>query len=200
VAGADGAGGGAGVIADANLTIEQLEAEAREAMDRRYAFYRMLHATDRILWRLEELNRDGVVVLPSALGAAIRPALAELPESCLEPLAGGTVQAALDSVFDVQEALFRLYQRGRVIYKDCEDDSPAPAELDERILSAVARKPGSTHTELVRRYPDSVRRDVQRRLPELVAAGALRAITSPPKRPGPVSTRYWVVEGGMSTR
>jgi len=27
---------------------------------RRYAFQRMLEATDRVLWELEEMNRDGV--------------------------------------------------------------------------------------------------------------------------------------------
>src|SRR6266700_2058464 len=42
---------------------QQLKALRRENL-RRYAFQRMLQATDRVLWRLEEMNRDGVKHLP----------------------------------------------------------------------------------------------------------------------------------------
>lgn len=100
-------------IAAAGVAIEELADEIRRENDRRYAFYRMLHATDRVLWRLEELNRDGITKLPADLAARIRPALAELPESCLEALVGGSVQQVLDSVFEVQERLFRWRQPGR---------------------------------------------------------------------------------------
>ena len=95
------------MIADACLSIEELEEEIRAENDRKYAFYRMLHATDRVLWRLEELNRDGVKELPAGLGARIREALAELPTACLEPLVDGSVQETLDGIFDAQERLFR---------------------------------------------------------------------------------------------
>jgi len=41
--------------------IEQQETALRRQNRRRYAFQRMLEATDRVLWRLEEMNRDGVI-------------------------------------------------------------------------------------------------------------------------------------------
>lgn len=92
-----------------NTNIEELEAETRRDNDRRYAFQRMLQATDKVLWRLEEMNRDGVKVLPKDVRSDIRVALDELPQPC-QDLYQDTekVQDALDSVFDIQERLFKL--------------------------------------------------------------------------------------------
>jgi len=59
--------------------IEQQETALRRQMRRRYAFQRMLEATDRVLWRLEEMNRDGVKSVPAlvraerAAGHAVMP-------------------------------------------------------------------------------------------------------------------------------
>jgi hypothetical protein len=96
------------MIDETNLAIEELEEEIRRENDRRYAFYRMLNATDRVLWRLEELNRDGVKVIPGDMRSRMRESLTELPASCLEIFRDSDhVQEVLDSVFEVQERLFR---------------------------------------------------------------------------------------------
>lgn len=96
------------MIDETNLAIGKLEDRIRRENERRYAFYRMLHATDRVLWRLEELNRDGIKTIPPELRAAIRDQLAELPRPCKEVLRDSdVVQEVLDSIFEVQECLFR---------------------------------------------------------------------------------------------
>ncbi len=92
-----------------NTSIEELEAEIRRDNDRRYAFQRLLRATDRALWRLEELNRDGVKALSDDQRTDIRETLDELPAPCKELFQDSSqVQEVLDSVFDIQERLFRL--------------------------------------------------------------------------------------------
>ena len=96
------------MIDETNLAIEELEEEIRRENDRRYAFYRMLNATDRVLWRLEELNRDGIKMIPGGMRVRMRGSLTELPSSCLEVFRDSDhVQEVLDSVFEVQERLFR---------------------------------------------------------------------------------------------
>jgi hypothetical protein len=96
------------MIDETNLAIEELEEEIRRENDRRYAFYRMLNATDRVLWRLEELNRDGIKAIPGEMRLRMRESLTELPSSCLEIFRDSDhVQEVLDSVFEVQERLFR---------------------------------------------------------------------------------------------
>src|SRR2546429_210085 len=71
------------MIDETNLAIEELEEEIRRENDRRYAFYRMLNATDRVLWRLEELNRDGVQGIPRGMRKRRREPLTELAPACL---------------------------------------------------------------------------------------------------------------------
>jgi uncharacterized Zn finger protein len=96
------------MIDHTNLRIEEMEAEIKRENDRRNAFYRMLRATDRVLWRLEEMNRDGLKQIPDQARAEIRDELKEVPGHCREPFHDtSVVQETLDSVFDVQEALFR---------------------------------------------------------------------------------------------
>ena len=96
------------MIDETNLTIEQLKDEIRRENSRRYAFQRMLRATDRVLWQLEELNRDGVKTLQPGQRSEIREVLNELPQECLDIYRDTErVQEVLDSVFDVQECLFR---------------------------------------------------------------------------------------------
>ena len=91
-----------------NLAIGELEEQIRRDNDRRYAFYRMLHATDRVLWRLEEMNRDGTKTIPDDMRERIREALAELPVQCVEVFRDSLhVQETLDSLFEVQDRLFR---------------------------------------------------------------------------------------------
>lgn len=87
--------------------VRQLTALRRENR-RRYAFQRMLAATDRVLWRLEEMNRDGVKIVPKPVRAQIRELAGSIPIDMGEPLRDtGQVQESLDSVFEVQERLFR---------------------------------------------------------------------------------------------
>jgi hypothetical protein len=68
----------------------------------------MLQATDRVLWRLEEMNRDGVKTVPARVRAEIRGLGGTMPNHVREPLRDtGHVQDTLDSLFEVQERLFR---------------------------------------------------------------------------------------------
>ena len=100
-------------LAATAAAIEDREEALRRQADRRYAFQRMLAATDRVLWRLEELNRAGVKLLPPGMQRQIREALTELPSACLAMLSDDErVQKVLDSVFEVQEELLALYVPG----------------------------------------------------------------------------------------
>src|SRR5438093_13207339 len=104
----------------------QLRALRRENR-RRYAFQRMLEATDRVLWRLEELNRDGVSRVPKRVRTEVREVVGAMPDQLSEPLRDtGQVQDTLDSLFEVQERLFRWR------YPDWHDFDP---EADEYAAS-----------------------------------------------------------------
>ncbi|HVH65658.1 MAG TPA: hypothetical protein VM674_06435 [Candidatus Acidoferrum sp.] len=88
--------------------IDRAGRAARRSKRRRYAFLRMLQATDRVLWRLEEMNRDGVKTVPAPVRAQLRDVVGAMPDHVREPLSdSGKVQDTLDSVFEVQERLFR---------------------------------------------------------------------------------------------
>ncbi len=103
------------MIDETNLAIGELEDRIRRDNDRRYAFYRMLHTTDRVLWRLEEMNRDGVKTIPDDLRAAIREQLSELPRPCIDVFRDNEgVQDVLDSIFEIQERLFKWKDPGRL--------------------------------------------------------------------------------------
>ena len=105
--------------------IEQQQTATRRANRRRYAFLRMLKATDRVLWRLEEMNRDGVKVVPRRVRVEIRDLVDAMPVQVREPLRdSGAVQDTLDSVFEVQERLFRWR------YPDWHDFDPDEGRLD----------------------------------------------------------------------
>src|SRR5437588_1546683 len=96
------------MIDNTSSRIEQQQSALRREHRRRYAFQRMLEATDRVLWRLEEMNRDGVKTVPKPVRAEIRHLSTIIPLELGEPLRdAGQVQDSLDSVFEVQERLFR---------------------------------------------------------------------------------------------
>ena len=100
--------------------IEQQETALRRQNRRRYAFQRMLQATDRVLWQLEEMNRDGVKTVPAPLREELRGVVGLMPGHIREPLRDdGPVQDALDSLFEVQERLFRWRFPG---WEDSEPD------------------------------------------------------------------------------
>jgi len=102
---------------------QQLKALRRENL-RRYAFQRMLQATDRVLWRLEEMNRDGVKTLPRPFRVELREVVGGLPSHVSEPFRDrGQVQDTLDSLFEVQERLFRWR------YPDWKDFDPDEDEF-----------------------------------------------------------------------
>ena len=104
--------------------LRQLTALRRENR-RRYAFQRMLEATDRVLWRLEEMNRDGVKTMPKRERVHIRELGESMPPRIGEALRDtGQVQDTLDSLFDVQERLFRWR------YPDWHDFDPEADGLD----------------------------------------------------------------------
>ncbi len=96
------------MIDETNVAIDELEETIKRDNDRRYGFYRMLNATDKVLWGLEEMNRDGVKTVPRKLRSAIKQQMAELPPGCKNMYRDSEqVQEILDSVFEVQESLFR---------------------------------------------------------------------------------------------
>ncbi|HET9782420.1 MAG TPA: hypothetical protein VFR33_11655 [Candidatus Dormibacteraeota bacterium] len=88
--------------------IEERETAVRRANRRRYAFHRMLQATDRLLWRLEEMNRDGIKVVPKRVRTEVRDVVETMPPAVRDRLRDSpNVQDMLDSLFEVQEQLFR---------------------------------------------------------------------------------------------
>lgn len=96
------------MIDQTSSRIEKQETALRRQNRRRYAFQRMLEATDRVLWRLEEMNRDGVKTVPAPVRAELREVVEGMPNHIREPLRdGGQVQDTLDSLFEIQERLFR---------------------------------------------------------------------------------------------
>ena len=96
------------MIDQTNLRIGQATAELRRRKAREQKFDRLLRLTDVVLWQLEEMNRDGVAHVPDRRQAAIADRLAEMPESLRRMyVADGSVQGALDSLFEMQQALFK---------------------------------------------------------------------------------------------
>ncbi|MFZ0218308.1 MAG: hypothetical protein WAM30_20415 [Candidatus Dormiibacterota bacterium] len=91
-----------------SVTIEDMRAGIARDNARRYAFYTMLRTTDRILWRLEEMNRDGLRCLSSAQRRHIKQTLSGLPSDVGRAYRDSDqVQVVLDSIFDMQERLFK---------------------------------------------------------------------------------------------
>src|SRR2546421_6358793 len=113
------------MIDNTSSRIEQQVSALRRANRRRYAFQRMLQATDRVLWRLEEMNRDGVKTVPRRVRAELRAVAGAMPDHVREALRdSGHVQDTLDSVFEVQERLFRWR------FPDWHDFDPEGEEYD----------------------------------------------------------------------
>lgn len=152
-------------LQDATDTIEELEEEIRAENERRRAFYRMLSATDRVLWRLEELNRDGVKTLPANARIRMRATLDGLPSACLEVFRDSeVVQEVLDSVFDVQERLFRW----RVRIEDCSFRMLMPAEIGRGMAFHDEYVVLGNQRERVQQYGQAVTPPVARWLLERV--------------------------------
>ena len=96
------------MIDQTNVRIGEATAELRRRRAREQKFDRLLRLTDVVLWQLEEMNRDGVSSVPDTRQAAIVDKLAEMPESLRRLYcADGSVQCALDSLFEMQQALFK---------------------------------------------------------------------------------------------
>ena len=71
-------------------------------------FERLVALTDTVLWQLEEMNRDGIAVVPDRSRQVIATKIADLPNWLRGMYCGdGSVQAALDSLFEMQEAIFK---------------------------------------------------------------------------------------------
>ncbi|HEV2218684.1 MAG TPA: hypothetical protein VGV88_14080 [Candidatus Dormibacteraeota bacterium] len=112
------------MIDHTSTRIEQQETALRRQNRRRYAFQRMLEATDRVLWQLEEMNRDGVKNVPPVLRAELKEAVELMPHHVREPLrTDGPVQDTLDSLFEIQERLFKWR------YPDWDDTEPDELEF-----------------------------------------------------------------------
>jgi hypothetical protein len=96
------------MIDQTSSRIEQQQTALRRKQRRRYAFQRMLAATDRVLWRLEDLNRDGVKNVPPKVRAQLRDLVETMPLQVRESVSDSNhVQDTLDSLFEVQERLFK---------------------------------------------------------------------------------------------
>jgi hypothetical protein len=96
------------MIDQTSSRIEEHEAAVRLANRRRYAFHRMLQATDRLLWRLEEMNRDGVKVVPKPVRTELHRVAETMPDRVRDVMRDtGEVQDTLDGLFELQERLFR---------------------------------------------------------------------------------------------
>jgi hypothetical protein len=96
------------MIDQTNLRIGQATAELRRRKGRERKFDRLLRLTDVVLWQLEEMNRNGVAHVPDRGRVAIAGKLAKMPEPLRRLYcADGSVQCALDSLFDMQQALFK---------------------------------------------------------------------------------------------
>src|SRR5438034_10670552 len=96
------------MIDQTNSRIEQQQRVLRREKRRRYAFQRMLRATDRVLWRLEEMNRDGVRTVPKRVRVEIREVVGTMPSHVAEPRReSAEVQDRLDGMLELQARLFR---------------------------------------------------------------------------------------------
>lgn len=101
-------------FAEAALSIEELAEEIARANAERYAFARMLAATDGILAALEEMNRDGVKATSFPDRAGWRETLHELPSAVIGPWpVEQPVQQLLDGLFEVQERLLHWHDPQR---------------------------------------------------------------------------------------
>ncbi len=96
------------MIDQTNVRIGLATDELRRRRAREQKFDRLLRLTDVVLWQLEEMNRDGVAHVPDRRQAAIVDRLAAMPEPLRRLYcADGSVQSALDSLFEMQQALFK---------------------------------------------------------------------------------------------
>src|SRR5260370_42442602 len=74
------------MIDHTSTRIEQQETALRRQNRRRYAFQRMLEATDRVLWQLEEMNRDGGKTVPPGVRTGRAGAGGVIPHHAREAL------------------------------------------------------------------------------------------------------------------
>lgn len=80
----------------------------RRRRARQQAYDRLIALTDTVLWKLEEMNRDGVAELSLRHRQVIDDRFADLPVWLKAMYCGeGSVQEALDSLFEMQQALFK---------------------------------------------------------------------------------------------
>lgn len=97
------------MIDQTNSRIGQATVELLKRRAQQQAFDRVLVATDMILWELEEMNRDGRPTVPDRKRSEYVKRLAVVPPRVRSLFnSGGTTQAALDSLFEIQAALFRM--------------------------------------------------------------------------------------------
>lgn len=183
-------------IEQAIRTIDQLEAEITAENDRRNEFHRMLAVADRVLHRLEELNRDGVKALSSEVQERMRRLLAGLPEECLAKLHDGDcVQDLLDSIFEVQDALFRWRDPSREpdsleeeVFQDGLEET-----IERHLVGAGAR--GMSPNDLAARMSPDDRPAARRLIVRMAATGHARCEVTPGAR-GMPKHRYFAAEKG----
>jgi len=83
------------------------ESALRRLNRRRYASQRMLQATDRVLWQLEEMNRDGVKTCPRPAKRA-RDAVEHMPNHIRGPCRHRPRPGHLAASFEVAGATLPL--------------------------------------------------------------------------------------------
>src|SRR5437588_785914 len=88
--------------------IRQLQVALDGRRRQRMAFRDLVHATDDLLWRLEELNLNGVREASPELHRHIEKAVSGLPIELRDAIpASASIQELLDGMFAAQERIFR---------------------------------------------------------------------------------------------
>jgi AAA+ ATPase superfamily predicted ATPase len=96
------------MIDETTARIFEARVDNRRRQARRMAYDKLIALTDTVLWQLEEMNRDGISELSLRHRQVIYDRFAGLPGWLRQMYCGeGSVQEALDSLFEMQQALFK---------------------------------------------------------------------------------------------
>jgi hypothetical protein len=124
------------MLEDANRDIQRLCQEDLRRRWRQQQLDRVVHAIDDLLFRLEDLNLQGVDRVPATLRERAGQILDAVPNrqehECLR--VRYRVVPMMDVLFRAQEVLFRLRDPRRAIYEDADAEEehrhdPVPADL-----------------------------------------------------------------------
>lgn len=96
------------MIDQTTARIFKAKVENHQRKQRTERLNRLIALTDKVLWQLEEMNRDGLATLPHRSRKVIEEKVGEMPEWLRRMYCDdGSVQGALDSLFEMQQAIFK---------------------------------------------------------------------------------------------